>query len=165
MATTNYVVDANVYIDAYRRYYAFAFSTKFWEILKHSATTGRIVSIDRVKQELLSQKDDLSSWATNEYHEAFVSTDRPDVIMYYARLNTWAQSQPQFSTAAKAEFARTADAWIVAYALAGGHTVVTHEVFRPNIQSSIKIPNACKAFGIPCINPFEMLRELKARLG
>jgi hypothetical protein len=53
----------------------------------------------------------------------------------------------------------------VAYALAGGQTVVTLEVLKPDIRKGIKIPNICDAFGIRCINTFEMLHELKEKLG
>jgi hypothetical protein len=163
--TTNYVVDANVYINAHLHYYRFGFRTRFWEILRQCGQTGRIVSIDRVKDELLAKTDDLSAWVKTIPVEAFVSTDRPDVFDFYGKLNKWAQKEAQFYAAARAEFASRADAWIVAYALAGGHTVVTHEGYKPDAKARIPIPNACKAFAVRCINTFEMLHEIQAKLG
>lgn len=43
-----YVLDANVFIEAARRYYAFDLAPRFWESLEHHAANGRVRSIDRV---------------------------------------------------------------------------------------------------------------------
>ncbi|MGA3028265.1 MAG: DUF4411 family protein [Bryobacteraceae bacterium] len=50
----------------------------------------------------------------------------------------------------------------MAQALAGQHTVVTHEVPSASIRK-IKIPDACIGLGIRCMTPFEMLRRERAR--
>jgi len=47
-----YVLDANVFIEAARRYYAFDLAPMFWESLVHHAVNGRIQSIDLIKREL-----------------------------------------------------------------------------------------------------------------
>lgn len=47
-----YVLDANVFIEAAHRYYAFDLVPRFWDSLLHHAEDGVIGSIDRVKQEL-----------------------------------------------------------------------------------------------------------------
>jgi hypothetical protein len=54
-----------------------------------------------------------------------------------------------------------ADTWILAFALATDLTVVTHEVFDPNIKKRIPIPNVCLAFDIDYCDTFEMLRRLQ----
>jgi hypothetical protein len=55
-----------------------------------------------------------------------------------------------------------ADYYLVAQALAGAHTVVTHE--RPeNSVHRVKIPNVCLGLRVRFINPFEMLRRERAR--
>lgn len=51
--------------------------------------------------------------------------------------------------------------WLVAHALAHGHTVVTHEVPSASAKK-IKIPNVCVGLGISCMSPFEMLRLERA---
>jgi hypothetical protein len=86
--------------------------------------------------------------------------DGEDVVGAYRALMKWSFGQDQFLDAAQAEFASKADAWLVAYAKVTGHVVVTEEVFAPNIKKQIEIPNACRAFSVPCINTFEMLRDL-----
>ena len=51
MDGATYVLDANVFIEAARRYYAFDLAPVFWESILQHAAHGRIYSIDRVKKE------------------------------------------------------------------------------------------------------------------
>jgi hypothetical protein len=41
--------------------------------------------------------------------------------------------------------------------------VATHEKSRPEAKKTIMIPDACKALGVDCVDPFRMLRDEKAR--
>jgi len=160
-----YLLDANVFIQASRQYYAFDLGSRFWDILLQHAEQGKIESIDRVlKQELDKGKDELTEWSNGSFSFAFRSTDEEDVIESYGRIMTWVQEQPQYTDAAKAEFANEPDGWLVAYALAKGRTIVTHEVLRPDIKIRVPIPNVCEPFHIHNIDTFKMLRELGARL-
>lgn len=161
---TVYVLDANVFIEAARRYYAFDLVPKFWESLIDHAANGQIQSIDRVKKELVRGKDELAGWAKGHFSHAFGTTDDADVIQSYGQIMTWVQSQIQFSDAAKADFASGADGWLVAYAKAKGCVVVTHEVPAPDAKRKIPIPNVCEAFDVPFIDTFQMLRALGVRL-
>lgn len=67
-----------------------------------------------------------------------------------------------YVAAAVSTFLQAADYYLVAQAHAAGHIVVTHEVLADSTRK-IKIPNACNALGVPCIDPFEMLRREGAR--
>ncbi|MED4400212.1 DUF4411 family protein [Metabacillus fastidiosus] len=58
----------------------------------------------------------------------------------------------QFTVAAKEEFARNAVAWLIAYAKAKGHTLVTHEVFNPQSKKKILIPVVCEEFEVRYVN-------------
>lgn len=161
--SVSYVLDANVFIEAARRYYAFDLAPRFWQSLEECATSGRITSIDRVGDELAKGKDELADWAENSFADAFASTDSNDVTQFYAEIITWATDQVQFSDAAKADFAQGADGWLVAFAKAKGYTVVTHEELAPDVKRKVPIPNVCNAFGIPYVNTFQMLRSLGVR--
>ena len=55
-----------------------------------------------------------------------------------------------------------ADYYLVAQALAGQHTVVTHEIPSASVRR-IKVPDACLNFGIKFMTPYEMLRRERAR--
>ena len=158
-----YVLDTNVFIEAARRYYAFDIAPPFWESLVQHAAKGRIYSIDRVKQELERGKDELTTWATSQFNDAFASTDEEDVIESYSEVMSWVQAQDQFLDAAKADFAAVADGWLVAYAKAKGYIIVTHELPATDARSKVPIPNVCEALGVSYVDTFAMLRELGVR--
>ncbi len=161
---TVYLLDANVFIEAARRYYAFDLTPRFWEHLVRLAEAGQIQSIDRVKQELERGKDELATWIKGAFNSAFASTDDTDVIRSFAEIMTWVQGQNQFWDAAKANFAGGADGWLVAYARVKGCVIVTHEVAAPDARRKVPIPNVCEVFNITFVDTFEMLRRLGVRL-
>ena len=163
MDANTYILDANVFIEAARRYYAFDIAPPFWESLIHHASNGRIQSIDRVKKELERGKDELATWATTRFSDAFASTDEENVIESYSEVMSWVQAQGRFSDAAKADFAAGADGWLVAYARTKGGTVVTHELPATDARRKVPIPNVCDAFGVNYDDTFEMLRQLGVR--
>ena len=163
MDDATYVLDANVFIEAARRYYAFDLAPPFWESLVQHAAKGRICSIDRVKQELERGKDELAEWATSQFNDAFASTDEEDVIESYSEVISWVQAQGQFLDAAKADFAAVAYGWIVAYAKTKEYIVVTHELPAADARKKVPIPNVCEALGVTYVDTFAMLRELGVR--
>ena len=156
-----YVLDANVFIEAARRYYAFDIVPPFWIRLTELATTGSIVSIDRVQIELQRGKDVLAQWATKDFAHGFASTRSQDVQREYAKMMEWVMEQSQFKDAAKAKFAQDPDGWLVAYAKTNNHIVVTHEQLALDARKKVPIPNVCHAFNVQYADTFEMLRALK----
>jgi hypothetical protein len=158
-----FILDTNVFVQAHRRYYAFDLCPGFWGCLEHHCA-ARLVSIDRVRDEIAGgDADALANWvATTVSPDLFVSTNTDEVLPSYAEVMRWAQTHAEYTPAAKAEFAQVADAWLVAYARVIGGVVVSEEVFNPHKKNRILVPNACQQFGIPCINTFDMLRQLPA---
>jgi len=55
-----YVLDTNVFIDASRSYYSFEFGSKFWDFLIDNARNNKIISIDKVYDEIKQGDDNLS---------------------------------------------------------------------------------------------------------
>jgi hypothetical protein len=78
-----------------------------------------------------------------------------------ATLSVWA-SGGTYDPAAVSDFFNAADYFLVGQAMAGGHTVVTHEIVEAK-KKKIKIPNACISVGVKCISPYQMLRSENAR--
>jgi hypothetical protein len=76
-------------------------------------------------------------------------------------VSAWATGQ-NYAPAAVNTFLQVADYWLVAFAAAHGHTVVTHEV-PANSPKKIKIPNVCVGLGIRFMTPYQMLRVERAR--
>ncbi|UEC43788.1 MAG: hypothetical protein METHAR1v1_1690002 [Methanothrix sp.] len=162
-SSRRFLLDANIFIEAHRRYYAFDIAPPFWNALINNAKNGRLLSIDRVEIELKWGGDELADWTSGSFHQFFASTDEKAVTEAYRRIMVWSQGQTKFTGAAKAKFADAADSWLVAYALAKDSIVVTHEQFRPEAKNEIMIPNACKAFGVEYVDTFQMMRALGVR--
>ncbi|RLF98855.1 DUF4411 domain-containing protein [Thermococci archaeon] len=163
--SSKYVLDTSVFIEAHRNYYPFDFARPFWDGLIHFAKEDRIVSIDRVYDEIMrgrDQDDPLKKWAKEEFSPFFDNTETEEILSNYRLIINWAIKQPQYFKSAQEEFAQeeNADAWIVAYALTYTCIVVTQEVYNRERKNKIPIPNVCVAFKVPYINTYELLRRL-----
>lgn len=158
-----YLLDANVFIEAHRRYYTFDICPGFWEWLSHRSTRSDIVSIDRVKTELVEYGDALSDWAKSAPAELFAQTGERNVVDSYTQVMEWVKQNSQFQPQAKRKFASGADGWLIAYARVHDNVLVTHEAYEPDAKREVKIPNVCKEFGVRYMDTFEMLRQLQVR--
>ncbi|WLD13059.1 DUF4411 family protein [Planctellipticum variicoloris] len=163
-----YVLDANVFIQAHRRHYAFDICPGFWDLLvrQHSART--VCSIDKVRDEIAAGQDgdELKKWVKDKQplDGFFKGTADAAVLAAFRKMMNWVQAHPSFTQDAKSEFAGAADGWLVAYAAANGLAVVTHEELAPQIKKQVRIPNLCVQFGVEYLDTFKMLRELEAKL-
>jgi hypothetical protein len=157
-----YVLDTNVFVQAHRRHYAFDICPGFWDCLIYHHETGRIVSIDRVRDEILAG-DALETWAKDSAPPSlFAATADAAVVQNYKDMVRWVNANSQFNSEAKTDFAHVADAWLCAYAKAKAqHVVVTHEELSPQAKRRIPIPSVCRQFGVDYIDPFTMLKDLR----
>jgi hypothetical protein len=162
--TKAYLLDANVFIEAHKRHYAFDICPGYWTALLSHHHGGRLCSIDRVREELVGQSDALSNWAQGLPGSFFVGTDDLKVADVFGGVVTWLQAQPQYFPYAKTEFFAGADGWLIAHAKAHDFIVVTDEVPNPNIRKRVPIPNVCDAFGVGYIGTFDLLRALGVSL-
>jgi hypothetical protein len=155
-----YLLDANVVIQAKNLHYGLDFCPAFWDWLIVHNTAGQVFSIEKVGDELEAGADELTTWAAGLGTGFFI---RPDAAMLPAlgTVSTWVTGQ-NYEPAAVNTFLQIADYYLVAHALAHGHTVVTHEIASHSTKK-IKIPDACIGLGIKCMTPFEMLRLERAR--
>ena len=156
-----FLLDANIFIEAHKRYYGFDLCPGFWTSMIQQHQANRIFSIDRVNQEIVKNKDKLDQWTRQKAPSSlFKTTDDNAIIELFREMVEWVESESQYRREAKDEFARVADGWLVACAKAEGLIIVTHEVYNPEIQKKIPIPNVCRQFGVEYVNTFDMLREL-----
>lgn len=155
-----YLLDANVFIQAKNLHYGMDFCPAFWDWLVENNASGLLFSIEKVGDEIEAGADELSGWARERGPAFFLKPDSR-VIPDFQRVSDWAQSQ-SYEPAAINAFLQDPDYYLVAHALAHGHTVVTHEIVSASAKR-IKIPNACIGLGIKCMTPFEMLRHERAR--
>jgi len=161
-----YLLDSDVFIAAKNAYYAFPICPGFWESMIHHHKAGSLFSIDKVQSELLAgqKEEDLVKWVNGELPDGFFhGTGGKEVTGLYSQIMLWAQRNTQYTAPAKAKFATEADGWLVAYASAHQHIVVTNEQPRPDSKSRILLPDVCAQFKVPYLNTFEMLKELAVR--
>lgn len=155
-----YLLDANIFIQGKNLYYGFDICPGFWEWLIQANAQGVVFSIDRVEGELVGLGDDLSTWASQRGNGFFLKPDNA-LLPSLRAVSTWASTQ-NYEPGAVNLFLQVADYYLVAYAHAHGHIVVTHEVSSVSAKK-IKIPDACIGNGVSCMSPFEMLRRERAR--
>lgn len=155
-----YLLDANVFISAKNLHYGMDFCPGFWDWLIAANQTGKVFSIEKVKDELEAGDDELSSWAASRGNLFFLEPDEA-ILAGLARVANWVNDNG-YTPAAKNTFFQAADYWLVAHALAKDFVVVTHELpaATPN---KVKIPNVCVGLGIKVMSPFEMLRRERTR--
>ncbi len=155
-----YLLDADVFIRAKNQHYGFDFCPAFWDWLIRMNRGGKVYSIEKVQSELVAGDDELADWARDRGSDFFIPLDktaRPALT----EVSSWVMEQP-YAHAAMSTFFQVADYYLVAQALAGQHTVVTHEVPAASARK-VKIPNVCKGLDIICVDPYKMLKSEKAR--
>lgn len=161
-----YCLDANVFIEAHRRYYAFDIAPPFWLALEKWGRQQVVCSPMAVYNELVGQRDALANWCRTSGSVLFVGPDIKTYSQYQvAAQHVTSRYQPQLVQS----FLAGADLWVIAYAAAHNLTVVTMEVFRQETVDrktgrvggkKIQIPNVCKHLGVPTCNTFDLLRNL-----
>lgn len=159
--SNRYVLDANAFIEAKDRYYGFDICPGFWTSLISQHNADRVFSIDRIRDELAEQDDEIKDWIDERSPESFFKkTEDQAVVDLFQKMVNWVFSEDQFTDAAKAEFASVADGWLVVYASVNDLVVVTHEEYAPDVKRKVPIPNVCVEFDVEPVNTFEMLRDL-----
>jgi hypothetical protein len=153
-----YLLDSNVFIDAKNRYYGFKLCPGFWKWLDFAHEKGLVLSVKKVRDELLEREDLLSNWCKSR-GKMFVPTDDNKTYESMKILSGWVTMN--YHPAAQAKFLGDADCRLVAYAHAHVHTVVTTEVAANGFE--VKIPNACDEMNVSHINTFEMLAAEKVK--
>ena len=158
-----YVVDSNFFIQAHRVYYPLDVAFSFWQKVKQLADAGKIISIDKVRDEIFDHNDELENWCKENLPENFFK-DSSTSIIAYGKVTAWAISKSDhFLPKALNEFldANEADAFMVAFVLNDPNKVlVTQEISEPYRRNKVKIPDACAALNVQYLNVMDMFRQL-----
>ena len=155
-----YLLNANVFIQAKRLHYGMDFCPAFWDWLIEQNNARHVFSIEKIADELAAGADDLSDWAQKRGSRFFLPPD-PAMLDALSTLSAWVSDQ-HYRPAAVSASLQDADYYLIAYALAHDHLVVTHEVASDGVRA-VKIPNACIGVGVKCMTPFKLLRKERAR--
>jgi len=159
-----YIIDSNVFIQGKNFHYNFAFCEGFWDWVRAGFDQGIVYSIGKVRAELMAgnKGDEARRWA-EAMPAGFFLDDVGDaqVLAQYRHIMAWAAADTHYQKAALARFAEAAraDAFLLAYARAHGHIVVTQELAQPEKKKEVPIPDAAaKIGGIKTVTIYELLR-------
>lgn len=163
-ADKRFVLDANVFIEAQKRYYSFDICPGFWSALSRQHEASRVCSLDKVEDELTDPV--LRAWAKDNVPATFFKkTHDKEVVNAYKRIVQWVDANQQYSRAAKSDFAGGADGWLIAFGYVNKRIVVTLESYDAFIKKKVKIPNVCRQFDVKSCDTFQMLQELGEQFG
>ena len=153
------LIDANVLIEAHRRYYGMDICPGFWDWMAKALASGDVALLPQVEKEITPRSQRLIGWLRDEATVAEPITLRP-VGISRRRVTTVANASgcTQFSIN---RFLKGGDYHLAAFAHAGSHRVVTLETKEdPNkANRRLKIPDLCNSMGIDWATPFRMLSD------
>lgn len=156
-----YLLDANVVIDADRDYYPFHRVREFWGWLLHQANRGKIAIPVQMYEEVTAGDGLLVDWI-KENKDSLCLSLRPDVSKMRSVMSLG--YAPDLSEDEVQKIGK--DPFIVVYALmliekGIDATVVTTEVSKPKAQrANRQLPDVCAMFKIKCINTYRLIKEL-----
>lgn len=158
-----YLIDTDVLVSSKRINYHPDFCQLFWDWVELGHSNGTFFSIDKINGEIAGgdEEDMLRQWSKRSALSQFFLPTK-SATAKWADLANWARSrQPKFLPAAVSKFldAKSADAWLIAYAASEpGWTVVTNEVSAPDSKKDIKLPDAGTALGVITMSLPKLLR-------
>ena len=156
-----FLLDANALMEASRLYYSFKIAPGYWDWLVARFEAGQIASVEAVFDEIAAGTGDLVSWAKDGALDGFWLPDTNDSVAATGDLATWAAHPDRpYKQSAVDEFMASADLRLTAQAAALGATVVTRETSDPGCKRRVKLPDAAKAFHVPCVQPFSIYEQL-----
>ena len=159
-----YLLDANIFIQAQNQHYGMDFCPAFWDFLKLEAESKTIVSSDMVYDELKLFNDEVSIWVVEHRDLLFtISSQEEEIQKKFVEIADFISTHPTYKESEKDRFLSGADPWLIATANVMNLTIVTHEVLVPSNSTKVKIPNVAREFGVDYISPYKMIRDLGGR--
>lgn len=152
-----YCLDANVFIQAWQKYYSPKFCPQYWEILSELGEQNKIFIPEIVYEEIVRTEDDLSIWLK----QSKIPVVSIDGNVTKTLQNIFAKNPTHKNLVDNTKARSIADPWIIAHAICENATVVTKEDKITALNSTkVKIPNVCDNMGVRWINDFDFITEL-----
>lgn len=165
-----YLLDTNIYINFYDRYYRLDYFPSFWQCL--TDVLNNHVIIPNIIMDETYQSEEFRDWIKANYKSAFLNhkqyaEDWAEVIEHIASHDCYSDLALTDTKSWTRE--KIADGWIIAIAKKDNLTIVTAETKNPNLSSnqpskSPKIPDIAQDFCIPCINMNEFFQEIDLKI-
>ena len=155
-----YLFDTNIFVESKKNLPMDVWPT-FWRKMVELINSGKIYSIDKVKDEIDRGGDELTDWIRQYAPKGFFLTQDGDVLAKLAETVNWARRSPvHFSDSAIPGYTNVADSYLVATAAAKKMVLVTYEKSNPLRKNRVMIPDACMAIDVRCCDLNTALREL-----
>jgi predicted nucleic acid-binding protein len=146
-----YLLDSSVLIEAYQRNHPPDVNESFWERLSSLVSNGLARMPDEIYREIERKADGLLDWCKERKDDLVMPIEEAEqravaeVLAAHRRLVDTKKGRSM------------GDPWVIAFAKVHGASVVTEEDATGNIVTP-KIPDVCKAMGIPCMNTLSLIR-------
>jgi hypothetical protein len=121
---------------------------------------GQLYSTITVYDELTNGNDELAQWARDRRDTGLFVTPNQRVQSKFQTIADYVVAN--YPRQHAEPFLDGADPWVIAQSLADGAQLVTREAAVSIGARKVKIPNICRAFDVPCIDTFAMLRNTGA---
>lgn len=155
-----YVLDANVFIRAWRDYYPCTYFGGWWRWLGNLLARGRAQIPEAVYDELL-YPDDLRKWLQSQRVSCPGCVLRKDEVNVDLQRRVAEAIFDKYDQVFAERFVEEADFWLICSALCRSGVVVSFETANTLPKSSaskwsaqVKVPNVCTFFNIRCIGSF-----------
>ena len=156
-----YLLDANIFIQAQNQHYSMDFCPAFWDFLKLEAESKTLFSTDMVYDELKLYNDEVSIWVVEHRDLLFTLSSQDEEIQEkFKEIADFVVAHPLYKDSEKNRFLSGADPWLIATANVMGFILVTHEQPANANSTKVKIPNIAREFNVTCIDPYKMIRDL-----
>ena len=152
-----YCLDANFFIEGWRKYYAPDFCSSYWDVIDKLAQTGTLLITQEVQKEIFKIDDDLKDWIKSRKH----ITKATDEKVQQNLRKIFSTSPDHQYLVNNYKHRSIADPWVIAHAMSEGATVVTKEQASASKNPrKIKIPDVCANMNVRCIDDFTFIREV-----
>ena len=160
-------LDSNILIAAKNDIYPFDIFPSFWEFIKDSIQSEKLIVLDVVKNELLAGNDDLTTWF-KDLNAPIMSINNQNIVDAYAQISmhVYSLSHNYKPSVIDSWFGnmKAADPWLIAASAAYNGRILTNETdLRPNAKKRLLIPNIAADFSIQCIKLTQFMRELEIK--
>ena len=164
---TRYLLDSNIYLNFYERYYQLNVFPTFWS--SFVPIINAYVDIPKIVLEENHQSPWFSEWVNVNYklpvinHKTYVA--EWGNIMNHIHLHDCYKDSALSSDRGWGN-EKIADPWIIAIAQKENLTIVTDEKKNPNLSNinpskAAKIPDVCADLGIRCITMNQFFQEIQ----
>lgn len=166
-----YLLDTNIYISFYERYYPEKNFPTFWKkftpILQEKVVVPDIVVAENQHNPWFRQKYLKENYTQDFIKHKNYSNEWAEVLQYISESDYY--SEKALSSQKAWTHESIADGWIIAIAKKENYTIVTDEDRNINLSvhqpaKNPKIPDVADALGVKCINRLKFFDEVNLKV-